>query len=433
MANPRAGILHDPGGGKTPTCAVMAWWRWDSAKERTCWVMPKQLMRKNKKELLRFTHFKAEEVVIIDGPKWKDRLEDPQAKVFLMGPARFRLCWHLLPKDVQQVIGDEIHLYWTKTESAATQALYQASNRIERFVGMTGTPIKGRLDSCYPMIAVIEPRYYGSYQGFMNHHALVDMNGKTIGWHNADRVSKIIGKHCIRRSFESIYGPEAKVIVTEQAPMATKQREVYDQWETQALLELEDSFLESPNQGVHALRCRQIMSHPETFGLTDGERTGKDELLEIHLAHHELSGEPLIMFSCFVPEQERLVKWVQERGMSVGLMNGTVSNTKRLQLDEDFRAGKVQVLVGSPAVAAVGYNWDHCNHVIFSSLSYGDDEFVQGYRRAIRGKRSTPLLITILEYEDSLDQRILDIIKRKSALAAEVDPSKEVFDLRTKT
>jgi hypothetical protein len=74
---------------------------------------------------------------------------------------------------------------------------------------------------------------------------------------------------------------------------------------------------------------------------------------------------------------------------------------------------------------AVGFNWGMLNTIIFASMDYGDDSFVQAYRRAIRGKRDKPLLIIVLEYEDSIDQRIFDIVQMKSKEANLIDETKE--------
>jgi hypothetical protein len=58
-----------------------------------------------------------------------------------------------------------------------------------------------------------------------------------------------------------------------------------------------------------------------------------------------------------------------------------------------------------------------------------DDSFVQAYRRGIRGARTSALLIYVLEYRDSIDQRIMQIIEQKSREAHKVDPTKEIFKL----
>ena len=59
--------------------------------------------------------------------------------------------------------------------------------------------------------------------------------------------------------------------------------------------------------------------------------------------------------------------------------------------------------------------------MIFASLDFLDTTVLQAYRRMVRGKRGSPLRITVLLYEDSLDHRITWIIYEKSLDAHKVD------------
>ena len=427
IANPRALILHDPGGGKTPPVCVWLYWQWSHRQKRSLWVMPKSLLKKNRDELLRFTHFTPGDVEIIS----RDVKGDP--KVLLMTPARFRMDWWPLYQrfpDIDAIAADETHLYWTTHNSAGSLALERAMKRISSFVGMTGTLISGRYSSAYPLIRILNPRYYLSYANFLATHAVLDDHDRPIAWHSPEKLINILARHSIRRSFESIYGPAAVVQQVELCEMNPKQRELYSQFEELAILELEDSTLTSSNSAIHALRCRQIMGHPETFGLKVGV-TGKDERLDMHLADHQNTGAPLVIFAAFVAEQERILRMVRARGMTAELLNGSVPTAKRAKIDEDFRAGRVQVLVGSAPVAGVGFNWQHCSHVIFASLDYQDANVTQSMWRFLRGVRTTPLLVTFLEYERSIDQRIMRIIEGKSKLAATVTEGKETLQLVT--
>ena len=432
IANPRALILHDPGGGKTPPVCVWAWWHWSERRKRTLWIMPNSLLKKNRDELLRFTHFAPQDVEIVTkAPTPELMARDP--KVMLMSPTRFRISWPeflgAFP-DIDAIAGDETHLYWTTGDSQTSMALDRAMLKVGYFVGMTGTLISGRYSSAYPLIRVLDPRYYPSYNQFLAEHAVLDDYGKPIAWHSPDKLVQVLGRHSIRRSFESIYGPAAKITQVERCVMATKQREAYKQFEAMALLELEDTTLVANTGAIHALRCRQIMAHPETMGLKVGV-TGKDERLDIHLADHAATGAPLVVFAPFVAEQQRLLARVRAAGLTAELLNGTVPTKRRAEIDEAFRNGRVQVLVGSPAVAGVGFNWGHCSHVIFTGLDYQDSNVVQSTWRFIRGARATPLLVTFLEYEDSIDQRIMRIVEAKSQLAATITAGKETLSLVT--
>lgn len=433
IAKKRALLLHDPGGGKTPTACVWLYYQAVFRQKRSIWVMPKSLFGKNQDELLRFTNFTPDAIAVIQTQNDLVRaLNDERVMVYLMTADRLRMSWTNMFErsyDIDAIAADEPHMYWSTNSSKRTQAFYQVAKRCRYFLGMTGTLITGRLDSAYPMIHAIEPHYYPSYEAFMAHHAIMDDYGRAMAWTNTDRIVEILSRHSIRRSFESIYGKEAKVVITERVAMSPKQRKSYEEFEEKAVLELEEDFLQGATGGVFTLRCRQIMAHPETWCLAEGEKTGKDELLEVHLANHQRTGKPLVIYASLVPEQERIAKLVRSSGMTVGLLNGNVSGANRQEIDRLFRAGDIQVVVGSPAVATVGFNWDHCDHVVFVSVDYRADTFTQAYRRCVRGVRATPLLITVLEYENSIDQRMFSILKRKSELESRVNTDREVIDL----
>ena len=225
IATKKSLLLHDPGVGKTPPVCVYAWYLWNTLSVKSVWVMPKQLFKKNKRELHRFTHFTDSDVVFVDGPKALLALHS-NAKIFIMSAARMRI-WSKQIREAQPgikcLMGDETHKFWKTDGSSQTNAAYAFSQHMDYLVGMTGSLIAGRLDSAYPMIHMIEPRYYGSHQIFLNQHATIDENGKVAAWRNPQRVIDILGKHSIKRSFASEYGPESKVIMTECGDMSPKQ------------------------------------------------------------------------------------------------------------------------------------------------------------------------------------------------------------------
>lgn len=442
FANARSANLSDPGAGKTPpTCAWISG-LWTAVGVRTCWAMPKSLLKKNLKELIKFSEFHPTDVAIYDGtPKKLAQILESNPKVLLMGFDRFVSDWTIIKKrypDFDAVCVDEIHMGFSTDGSKRTQELYLAMKYFRYFLPMTGTLIDGRLDSVYPTISIIEPRYYASRDSFMTQHAVYDWYGKLVAWKGHDKIKAILDRHTVRHTFREVHGDQTPDIIPERVEMSPKQRAAYDEWDEKAMLELEDAFLATDMPGVAAIRARQIMSHPEalphpsglgTFSVMEGSLTGKDEALLIHLENHKRSGKPLVIFAAFIAEQERILRLVRKHGMTGELINGNVSPTKRGQLDLDFQAGKFQVMVGSPETAAVGFNWGHVDHVIFTSFDYKDSSFAQAFKRMIRGKRAVTLWVTVLEYENSIDQRILTIVQTKSENAHAVDDTYDVLVL----
>lgn len=441
MSRPRCGNFSDPGTGKTPPTCVYMGWMWDEKKVRTIWCMPKSLRKKNLKELIEWTGWDldAGDAIIVGGsPARRSKLMKMDAKVFIMGFDCFARNWEELVTnhpDIDMLVGDEWHMGFKSDGSQRTQSLYRFMARTTYLVAMTGTIIDGRLDTAYPLIQLCAPgEYVSGHRGFLMAHAIENSYGQIVAWRNPSRVGDIFRKIAIRHTFEEAYGPEAKVLIHELCEMDPKQREFYEEFEETALLELEDSWLDGSLPGVNLIRCRQLMEHPQSFGepLDKIVRTGKEERLLIHLEDHKRTGEPLVIFSAFQPQHVRLEEICNKMGFRTAVINGSVSGAKRSRIDEEFQAGEIDIVIATGATAGVGFNWGHVDHIIFISLDYMDSNFVQAYRRAIRGVRTKPLLITVMEYENSMDQKTFQIVEKKSALAHAVDETKERIRLKPK-
>ena len=458
MRNWRFMTLHDPSCGKTPSVCVRLYQLHTDFGVKSIWTMPASLMLKNKDELHRFTRLTDEQVVILGGkPKAKRHalIESPKAVVFIhtfkgLANDLEHLLFH--QPDLGFAAVDEWHLGYKTIDSVRTQALVQFCERKKAgLLVMTGTLVDGLLSSIYPAIHLIEPRYYAGQQGFEHEHAIYDFNNKIVGWTKLWKIQEILKRHSIRRTFESVYGKESKQIFLEYVELDGQLKELYNELETTALIELEDAVAgHGLNTSAKLLRCRQLLSHPHYYpvhGIDEGGRqeyrdlmkgqlTQKEQALLIHVENFKQRGEPFIVYGVYVPELERLYKLIKKAGVNVGLIHGGISNKERDRIDNEFRSGECDCIVGSPATAAVGFNWQlsgdrEVSNVIFTSLDYGDSTFIQAYRRAIRGERKGNLLIRVLACKGTMDWRVFQIVLEKSMLANRVDPTRQVFDFKT--
>lgn len=440
IANPRCANLSDPGTGKTPSVCLYAQYLWEYQNSVSAWAMPKSLLRKNFDELLRFTDFTEEDLVIVDGTPTQRAFQMKQpAKVFLMGFQRFSEDWKSFREihpNMNSLLVDEIHLGYGGHESKRTQAVYLAMRKMKYFLAMTGTLINGRLDTTFPTINIIEPRYYGTLRNFEAQHKEYSLDGSFLYWKNHEKLGHIFARHAVRRTFAEVYGAEDWVLHKELVDMSPEQLNAYREFEKSAYLELDNDTLTASMGGAHVMRCRQIMQHPERVKLPSGEYaqifggvTGKDEQLKIHLVDHRNDGTPLIIYSSFVTEIERIAKLCEKNGLRAAYIHGGVPTSKRATIDSQFRERTLDVVVASPATAGIGFNWEHVDHIIFASLDYMDSSFIQARRRADRGNRKKPLRVTILEYRDSIDQKIFHIVDRKSRDANKVDHTYHQLEL----
>lgn len=539
ISHPKCLDLSDPGTGKTPPVCVYSYFVWNRWENKTLWTMPKSLLEKNKKEMIRFTDFEDKDVVIMkndranltknwtgptissfrtqrgykcrlpgatqltdtvelralagvptkfcyrkliphtygppsakwvilgstitevdgygsppgilvepllgpDGEPQKMSRQKPEvfkdlikaavedgAKVFISTFA-FAAAHHVrlleAAPEIDLLLVDEIHMPggYSTPGSGSTDSFFLINQHVSRMVAMTGTLINGRLDSAFPAIHVIEPRYYGSHAGFLfDHAAVTDDYGRVVVWKNEDKVRKILERHGIKRTFEEVYGKEPVVFFTEYVEVADDVRPRYDQFHEQALLELEDGrVLDGTLPGVALIRARQLLAHPETMLKVQSEWTPRDERIALHLSE----GKKTLIFAALKPEQERLLKLARSLGLRAALINSDTSGAQRGKIDQLAQEGKLDVIVGSGPTVAVGYNWEMFDLVIFASIDYMDTNILQAYRRASRGTRQSILRVIFIRYADSVDDRSYDIVRTKSQLANRVDKDRPILE-----
>lgn len=444
MKNPRTANLSDPATGKTASLNMWMYYLWAEKKTRSVFAMPGSLFTQNKASFFKFTHFKPEDIAIVIGtPEKRKKIMESDAKVFIVSfdffkpyndnkkrtsrPADFEYLKQVHP-DVDCCVVDEFHMGYANFESMRTKWWINYVHKMFSVVMATGTEIDGKLSTVYPIIHIIEPRYYYNYRAFLNEHAIMDEYKRPMGWVKAHKVKAILEKHCVRATFEEVHGEEKVEVIVDVCDMSPPHRQFYKDFEETNSIELEKEFLDTQSGGEVILRARQILHHPETF--EKKFELGKDEKIKVHIAAAIAANKRLVIFSPFIPEQERLVKVAQKMGARAGLINGTVAvGAKRDKVSNQFINHELDVLVASPATVGVGFDWNFIDIMVFTTLDYKDSSFVQGYRRGVRGEREKPLIVYVLKYKSTMvEARTFKIIEEKMQLAAEINPKKRVFN-----
>lgn len=436
IRNPRSFNLSEPGTGKTPVFCALSWYYWSRKQKKTIIVQPNHLRDKNRLEVLRFSEFKANEVKVIEriddtlGPRKRksvpeadqetgyiNYVKDPNIKVFVVGFTFLKNYWEELVKyhpDIDLVVVDEGHLGYKTYNSKASVELYHLMDRTKGFYYCTGTPIDGRLDSCFAAIHIVEPSYYGSYQGFRAQHAgFEDDYGNVLYWVNEEKITEIFNRHGVLRLWKDVHGDQDRHIeIVDDLQMSPKMKEAYDEFEQMACVELDNMFLDGSNPGVAAMRARQIINCPHIFNID--EKTPKQQYLE------GLAEPGTVVFGSMPEEVEAAAKVLRDMDLKVGVMHGGVSHKKRVEIDRAYQDGELDCICATPAVASTGWNWQRTKTIVYLSLDYQDSNVEQSIRRGERELREVPLKIFFLEYEDSVDQKVRKIVVKKENLTETV-------------
>ena len=86
-------------------------------------------------------------------------------------------------------------------------------------------------------------------------------------------------------------------------------------------------------------------------------------------------------------ESEAIAKAIPD---CVEVVGSDDPDEKEEKLDA-FSQGKIRCMVTKPSIAGFGLNWQHCNHVIFASLSYSYESYYQAIRRTWRFGQKRPV------------------------------------------
>ncbi len=98
----------------------------------------------------------------------------------------------------------------------------------------------------------------------------------------------------------------------------------------------------------------------------------------------------------------------------VAVLDGSMPQSKRLEILESFRHGTLAVLISKPALLGFGMNFQFCGAMIFSGWDDSYERWYQAIRRAYRYGQTKALRIHV-PYIAELEGMILDNVLRKKA------------------
>ena len=443
--------------GKLTSTSLTSWIRsnklsaFNTTKEqfscRIIWIQPSSLLNKNRKEILDWNpDLKPDQVKIVKGThnqRTKISLDENTLVWLMTAEAYAKYIGDMRSKftDIVQVICDEPHLYYRGFNSKRTQAFVINTPDWNRVNFMTATPTpRGKLQGAYIYAHMIQKSYYGTIDFFMRTHAELDEYGSVMEWKNHHILKAFLENYSICWTTKDMYGDVPEFIVRDVLPMEEKVAKVYNQFEQEGIAEIKEIVLEAKTGGTNSLRIRQMLAHPHAISLPidwdlkgnpikfeqanifDGVTPKLDRILE-----YAEEGEPLIIFGTFTAEIEKIAEYLASKKYRVGVIHGGVPQNRRNNIDLEFQRGNLDVVVCSAATAGVGFNWGHVNTVIFHSLNYGDDEFLQAVARAKRGVRKEPLRIVLLEYEETADQYVMWAVHHNSKSSNKANPDNPVI------
>lgn len=107
-------------------------------------------------------------------------------------------------------------------------------------------------------------------------------------------------------------------------------------------------------------------------------------------------------------EQDELEKLLGDSCISI---QGSDKDEWKIAGEEKWRTGKVKTLLSKPSIFGHGLNWQHCQNMVFVSLSHSFAAYYQAVRRCWRYGQMLPVNVHVIT--SALESAIYDNVIRK--------------------
>lgn len=179
-----------------------------------------------------------------------------------------------------------------------------------------------------------------------------------------------------------------------ETPMTTEQARMYRQLKDEKLAELEDGSLKVAwNSGALHVMLDKLATGAEVLHPGEKSASGKLQRLAYDLAGRS---RPTLVVAHFQAAVEAAAAVARGVGASAEFIHGGTSRGDRARIVEQFKAGKLDVLVGSLETISEGLTLTAADMIIFLETSFKPSRNQQAMRRIHRIGQDRPC--TALDY-----------------------------------
>lgn len=216
-----------------------------------------------------------------------------------------------------------------------------------------------------------------------------------------------------------------KVYEVVEVPMNEEQKRLYKEIKRSAYALYENHLLDAANQISIRLRLRQIAGgfFPAKYDVSEGYEQELEHVkglpigvppkaiaLVDRLENHN-EGLPAIVACAFVAEVKYVTNYLKEKGYKVAMISGEVSKNDRARIEDQFKAGELDVLVAQTSTIAKGYNFQISHTIYIYSNTYATEDRMQLEDRIHRyGQTKTCTYIDLVS-DAPIDRHVLDVIQ----------------------
>ena len=308
---------------------------------------------------------------------------------------------------------DEAHLIKSHSSHRARNVkLMRAHFRM----ALTGTPMDGRLEELYSVMAFVAPGLLGSKTRFFHRHVETDSYGRVTGYKRIGEVTKRIEPFFIRRlKKEVLRDLPDKIYENRVILLSPEERKIYTE-----LTKGGHEATKDEEAIVAVIRCKQFCNWPQ---MVDDlcEKSSKMESFEGVVDEVVLQNtHKALVFSQYKEMLNIIVKVLDKMGVKYLRIDGDTPSRERVRLQQQFNSdSKIDMMVGTEAMS-LGFNFTSADYVINYDDNWSPSVMGQREDRCHRVGQKNVVTVVSFVCRDTIEERIRGVIYGKNRITAQV-------------
>lgn len=312
---------------------------------------------------------------------------------------------------------------------------------------MTGTAVENRPTDAWAQFEFLRHGCLGhtSYYSFRAEYAIlkemtVRQKGQlrtvktVVGYRNIEKLKNILAKHSVIIKKEDCTDLPAKVYLRRYVEMTEEQKRLYEEMRKRSIAEIKEaeSYSTVKIALTKMLRLHQIVCGYLTDDDGEVHKLPSNRLSAVHDIIQE-TDEKVIVWANYRANLDEITASLQKeygKETTLGYYGGTTDEDKARVRKELKRGneGKLKYLVANPQSGAYGLTLTGANVVVYFSNNFDGELRSQSEDRCHRIGQTKSVTYIDLITRDTVDEKILSVLKGKKSLALALTPSNwEIF------
>ena len=302
---------------------------------------------------------------------------------------------------------------------------------VARYI-LTGTPVTQNYLDLFSQFAILDPDIFGfnTFTGFRNHYAIFGgyQGYELLGFKNKEELKSIVEANSYRVLKKDCLDLPDKVFTEYTVNMGSVQAEIYRSMYDESCVEIS----ELDHASITVVLTKLLRLQQITSGFLPIDQEGKDDHRRDHLfpcAKLEGlkdilkdivldQGEKLSIICRFKKEIQIIEDAINELGIKYITVSGAVNQEQRtLDIKAYQEQDDIKVAVLQIQTAKEGITLTACNKVVFYTLDYSLNNFLQVQDRFHRPGQKNKVTYIALITEGTVDRGIYHALSRKFDLA----------------